>query len=480
LGAAAYLTWVLLWQYTRFTAGRFGYHDLTLITDFFTNGLYHGKPFWITDYEIYHFKIHFTPTLLLLTPFFLLFRSQFALIAIVATTVALGLFIAAREQHNSLKQARVPVFYRVLLTTSFFLLMALNRYTLRCMDSAHFEPVYILAAMLVLATIRRGASYARVSIACLLALGVRQDTGLFLFFLLLGCFFAPASWSAMRRSRVAAAALICVVYVVFATKVALPWFGSDTATRMWQRWGETWPEVFVGWTEHPKQVYEAVGGSEFLAWNAEFYFLNVVHGLVWLLTQLPGVLFYTADAWDKQRLAFYNSSFLLPGVALCLGFAQIHGADFILRTARERPLVQHLGFTLLSGVFLYASMNTAFPSQRENADTLTVGELKRTDLFAKPQLKRLLNCSQIKSVATDFNSIVFVPNRVERYLPRNALRADAVVVRRDRQDEGQPFYVAPEVLRAKLLNQAKFHLAFTLDDYDVFVAAGLDCSTVNP
>ena len=368
-------------------------------------------------------------------------------------------------------------FYRVLLTASLFLLLAFNRYTLRCMDSAHFEPVYILPAMLVLAAVRRGASYARISAACLLALGVRQDTGLFLFFLLLACFFAPASWGAMRWSRVAAAALICVGYVVFATKVALPWFGSDTATRMWHRWGETWPEVFVSWSEHPKLVYEAVGGSEFLAWNAEFYFLHVVPGLVWLLTQLPGILFYTADAWDKQRLAYYNTSFLLPGVALCLGFAQLHGAAFIWRRARELPVARHLGFMLLSAVFVYASLHTAFFGERENDDTLKVGELKRSDIFVQPQLKRLLRCTKIKSVATDFNSIVYLPIRLDRYLPRNALKADAVIVRRDRQGEGQPYYIASEVLRAQLLDQAKFQLAFALDDYDVFVATDIDCST---
>jgi len=476
LGAAAYLAWVLMWQYTRFVEGRFSFHDLALITDFFSNALYHGQPFWITDYELFHFKIHFTPTLFLLIPFFLLFKSQFALIAIVATTVALGLFVAGREQHSSLQRAGVPVVYRFLLTASFFLLLAFNRYTLRCMNSAHFEPVFILPAMLVLAAVRRGESYGRTLALCLLALGVRQDAGLFLFFLMLACFFAPASWDAMRRSRVAAAALLSVLYVVFATKVALPWFGSDTATRMWQRWGETWPDVFVSWTEQPEAVYEAVGRSEFIAWNAEFTFLHAVHGVAWVLTQLPGILFYTADAWDKQRLAYYNTSFLLPGVALCLQFAQLHGAAFIERMTRQRRVPRHIGYALVTGVFLYVSLNLAFFAPRENEDTLQVGELKRTDVFVKPELRRLLRCKEIKSVATDFDSIVFVPMRLERYLPRNALKADVAVVRRQGQNKRKPFYVAPEALRGQLLKDGAFRSAFTLDDYEIFVASRIDCS----
>ena len=474
VGVAAYLAWVLSWQYTRFVAGRFSYHDLTLITDFFTNALHHGKPFWITDYEILHFKIHFTPTLVLLTPFFLLFKSQFALIAIVGTVVATALFVATNEQSCSLERVGVPPVYRTLLVFSFFLLLAFNRYTLRCMNSAHFEPVFLLPAVLVMAAVRRGQGYGRTLVPCLLALGVRQDAGLFLFFLLLACFFAPASWTEMRRSRVAVSAIFCVIYILFAARLALPWFGSDTATRMWQRWGETWPEVFMSWAEQPDLVYKAVGGSEFIAWNAEFYFLHVVNGVVWLLTQLPGILFYTADAWDKQRLAYYNTSFLLPGVALSLQVAQLHSIAFVQRLARQLPWARHIGFALLTGGFLYASLSTAFFSSRENADTLEVGELRRTDVFANPMLQRLLRCGAVSAVATDFDTIVFVPLRLDRYLPRNARKADVVVVSR-RANKHQPFYVAPKALRSQLLGEGKFHHAFTVDGYDVFLASGLAC-----
>jgi hypothetical protein len=101
---------------------------------------------------------------------------------------------------------------------------------------------------------------------------------------------------------------------------------------------------------------------------------------------------------------------------------------------------------------------------------LQVGELKRTDIFNKPQLRRLFRCSQIKSVATDFHSIAFVPLRLDRYMLRNALKADTVVVRRGKYDKHEPFYIAPAKLRANLLNEGKYQQAFMLDDYDVFVA----------
>jgi hypothetical protein len=62
-----------LWSLYR--GGAFGYHDLSLINDFFSNA-WSGRPFWITDEDVSHLSIHFTPTLVLLFPFFLLSDSQ--------------------------------------------------------------------------------------------------------------------------------------------------------------------------------------------------------------------------------------------------------------------------------------------------------------------------------------------------------------------------------------------------------------------
>lgn len=479
IATIAYLRRVLLWQYSAYVSGKLSYHDLTLITDFFTNAIHHWRPFWITDADDTHFKTHFTPTLILLTPAFLFFQSQFALMATVAFTVAAAVFIAVREQLAGLERAGVPLYYRALLAASFFLLLALNRYTLRCIDSAHFEPVYILMATLVIAAVRRGASGRWLTAACLLALGVRQDTGLFLFFLLLSCLLAPESWPDMHRPRVAAAALGCVAYVLFATKVALPWFGSDIATRMWHSWGETWPDVFKSWVEQPEAVYQAIGNSEFLAYNAEFYFLQVIHGAAWFLNQAPSILFYTANAWDKQHLAYYNTSFLLPGMLLSLSFAQLVAAAFIRRLTRHMRLARHFGFAALTAAFVYAAVDTAFLAEREDERVLAVGELKRNDVLSKPKLRKLLRCDQIKSIATDFRTIIFVPLRFDRYLPHNALKADVVVVRRDHELRDLPYYVAPEDLRAELTQEGGYHAAFSINGYDVYVAPGLKCDGKN-
>ena len=170
-----YLCWILLWQYSKFVRGEFTYHDLTIISDFFSNGLIHGRPFWVTDEQRSHLRLHFTPSLLVWLPAFIFAKTQFALIAVTATSVAAGIFITTREQYSCLTRAGVLLGWKVLLVGTYFICFAFNRYTLRVLSSAHFEPVFILTAALLLVAVRRGCGYRSLLPLLLLALGVRQE-----------------------------------------------------------------------------------------------------------------------------------------------------------------------------------------------------------------------------------------------------------------------------------------------------------------
>src|SRR5689334_21802226 len=89
--AFAYSSWCL---WSAFRAGAFAFHDLGLLNDLFANAL-RGRPFWVTELELNHLSVHFTPTLLLLVPFFLLSSSQFLLVelGLVALYGALALHV---------------------------------------------------------------------------------------------------------------------------------------------------------------------------------------------------------------------------------------------------------------------------------------------------------------------------------------------------------------------------------------------------
>src|SRR5438128_2824079 len=60
----------------------YAYHDLGVITDWFTNAIYRGRPFWITDYGLNHLAVHFSPTHLLLIPAYLFSSSSFVLLVL--------------------------------------------------------------------------------------------------------------------------------------------------------------------------------------------------------------------------------------------------------------------------------------------------------------------------------------------------------------------------------------------------------------
>jgi hypothetical protein len=409
-----------------------------------------------------------------LIPAFDFFSGQFALIAIAAATVCAGIFVATRDQLASLRRVGLPEAWCLTLAAAFFVAFAGNRYTLRILSSAHFEPVFVLAAALLLSSTRKGSGYRRLVPLLLLALGVRQDAGFFLFFLLVSCLFAPKAWGTIPRQRILVLAGIAVAYVGFASMVIMPWLGNDGGTRFWHEWGESWPQVFLAWARAPERVLSAVQASDFESFNAELTYLQVLNPLAWFANQAPGILFYTADAPDKIHLEFYNSAFLLPGLMLCFAFAQLHATTFIHRTTAAHRRLRHLGMVAVSVVFAYAAVEAAIRLPRGEAETLSVDGLERHDPFALAPLRDLMKCSGVHSVAADFRSIVYAPLRSDKYLLPNALRADVVVVQHH-IDKHEPFAVKRSRLIRDLTRGGRYLLAASSADYDVYMGTTIAC-----
>jgi hypothetical protein len=475
VATAVFLAIVLRWQYGEFAAGSFGYHDLTIISDFFSNALVHGRPFWVTDGQLSHLRTHFTPSLVLLIPAFVFAQTQFSLIAVVAVVVCAGIFVHSRDHLASLRRLGVPSVWSAIFVASFFVAFVANRYTLRILSSAHFEPVFVLTAALLLGAVRRASSYRWLLPLLLLALGVRQDAGFFLCFLLLSCLVAPRAWGEVSRVKMLVAAALCFGYVLFASKLILPWLGNDGNTRFWHTWGETWPQVFLAWARSPERVVDAISQSEFAAFNAELYYLPVLNPIAWAANQLPAILFYTADAHDKQHLLYYNSAFLLPGLFLCFSFAQLHLLTLVIRLTERRLRWRTVGFSLVAASFAYVAIAIGMQAQQPDAGNLTFKPVARRDPFATSPLRQLLDCESVHSVAADFGSIVYAPFRLDKYLQQNAMKADLVVVAR-RLNKHIPFYIKPKQLVREVSADGKYVLAGTRDDYDFYLASRLNCT----
>lgn len=431
LAATAYHLSVLR---SHFDGYVFGFHDLGIITDWFTNALREGRPFWITDMAVNHLSVHFTPTLLLWTPFYLLSDSAFVLLVLGALTVAAALYAGHRLFLGLAASSGVPRAAAVAASTFLAAFVSLNPYVRTVLGSAHIEVLYVPLALALFHRLLTGGGRVGIAVLFVLALGVREEAGLYLAAQCLALALLPrGAWAEGRRPRALLACLAAasLVWVVLVVKVVNPLlFGAveNHVQRGWGSWGTTWTGVVLAMLSSPRRLLEEVGRSAFLPLNGSFLFLPWFSVLFGALVNAPGVLLFAADRPDARFLWYYHASFLLPGLML----GAYAGASRLLRAAavaaRRRPAAAPAlavglavaGLAVLGVAVAGREWTPEAPrgySHRRQEQALRDAAFLRSWLAARPE---------VQSAATDFRRVVYLPNRVERFLLRNADRADVV------------------------------------------------------
>ncbi len=430
LGAALF-AYGLAVVFSAFRAGRFGFHDVTLVGDFLASAAWGRGIFWVNDYGINHLTIHFTPTLLVLVPLYRVFSSQFVLIAAGATALAgacaIQLAIFRRVQERSSPADDLP---GRLAPYAFLVLLAWGHFSKSVLFSAHFEVLYMPFASLALWLALRGAHPALAVAAALPALGVRQDAGLYLFFQAASLLLLRGVQIDDRRRLRRTVGWLCAVSAVYtglAVEVFMPLFHAPPdryVQQWWGGYGTTWGGVAWGMLTHPGRLLADTARSGFPVLTLELALLPLGSLAAYLVGSLPGLLLFTASAYDKNQLYFYNSAFLLPGALLCAGV----GLARLLRWERgARPALRRAflaALVVIPAVTLVRSDHRggAGPARWNPDPHLPSGAL----------LERVLSrCPPVRSVAADFRAVVFVPNELEKYLLRHFDRADLVLVDAD-------------------------------------------------
>ena len=435
--AVAFHNYILL---SHFHGYVFAFHDLGLISDWFSNALYHGRPFWITDMAVSHLTIHVTPTILLLTPLFRLTQSQYLLVLLGTLAMGAALFIGHRLLVRLLAPLGAPAGWVTALSALLVLGVSLNPYVKTLEGSAHIEIFYVPLALgffyLLLFSERRIAPW----VLFALALGVREESGIYLAMQSLALLFVPRAAVAdppRLRRRAAAAAPLALAYVVAIVKVVNPYvFGvyENHVHRGWGQWGDTWVEVVLHMATSPLRLAHALGDSAFLHLNASFLFLPWLHPLYGLLINVPGTLLFAAQPLDKRMLWYYNPAFLLPGFLLGL----YAGVYRLMRLARRAAAALRLApgdrdraarAALLLGALAVLGIewrHRASTVEAPGAYGFRAQEGAVEDQRAIAAV--LAACPAGTRVATDFRRIVYLPNRVDRYLLHNAAKADVVLL----------------------------------------------------
>lgn len=407
-----------------YRAGKFAFHDLGLTNDYLANTVRHGRLFWAADLGLDHLGIHFSPTLLLATPLYAVFESQFVLLALGVAAYYGGICFALR-----IFRRLVPAGFGVAgdaLAIALVVALGVNLYARTVLVSAHFEVLFTFFALAVLDGLLSDAPLARLVPLAALALGVREDAGLHLAGPLLATLFVgtpsdPAARVRLRRRALGLVAL-AIAWVAIVVGVVMPAFGSRHAGYVVQFWGAFGDSpAAIAWTlaTSPRRVAAAIAHGGLVAFHWSFGWIGVLRPLVFLLTNVSGVIFYVADEEAKRQLWYYNAAFLLPGAVLAV-------AAGMGRLAALHRLLPLGAAAALAGLAL-ATMPRTIGDQLDFRPYPPVDVGFFTDAIARD----LAPCPAIGSVATDFANVVFVPNRYAKYMLIDFASADAVLLVRN-------------------------------------------------
>jgi Predicted membrane protein (DUF2079) len=479
-----YHLWILRGQYHGYV---FAFHDLGIISDWFTNAIYHGRPFWITDMAVSHMSVHFTPTVIVLTPFFLFTQSQYVLCVPGVLAIAAGLYIGHRLLIRLLTQRGAAPALATTVSTIVILFMSLNPYVKTVIQSVHIEPLYIPLALAFFYLMLFTERFWLAAILAVLALGVREDAGIYLSMQCLALVFVPRALFANRRTAVRLAlglAVVSMAYVVLVVKVINPLvFGvfENHVQRGWGQWGKTWGEVVWHEATSPLRLARALGNSALLSINVWFLLTPwLVQPLFGLLVNVPGALLYTAEPIDKRMLWFYNASFLLPGFLLAFYLAVDRVAKLWPRVTARLPGLRQLALRWqIAGVLLAGALLMVAPLQDLGNTVEGTGRYERRFQPTAWADERaiahwLRRCPAGTSVATDFRRIVLLPNRTTRYLLRHAESADIVLIFR----QVDPFFSdhdSAEALWHMLEGDAAFRLRRSSAGVRIYARPSVSC-----
>ena len=403
----------------------YGFHDLGLINDWFTNSLYGGRPFFVTENDATHLATHFTPSLLVQLPFYCVFNSQYLLVGLGIVEMYLGVFFQIAILQVLIKDLVPNWWLRALTLAAFAILYSLNLFTRRVIASGHCEPPFVLfASALVYLLLRRGSWLAILALTAL-ALGVREDSGFVLMFLVATLPLLPSAVVGDRREllrHATAIGLAGLAYTGLVVSTIMPLFGTQT-TRLWARYGATWTQVLLYLVTHPAAIWADVMNSGFAAFNRSFFFLPALAGPMGIAANLAGLPTFTADDQARNQLEYYNSAMLLPGLFLAssVGFAVILVA-LKRKVVRALAIALPLGFAVLTCADLGPVLDNGRAHRRKMPrDSTTLQAI--VDKYSR-------NCPE-ESVATDFLLVTWVPLKCHRYLLDHYDKADWLILRHD-------------------------------------------------
>ena len=440
--ALAFLVYSLASVHSMYLNGSWQFYDLGLINDFLSNTI-RGKFFYVSELNLNHLIYHFSPTLLLLTPFYRIFDSQ-VILPILGVVLMTASLIVMTEILDTLLDS-LPSYQgriREFLPAIFILILCTNIYTISIVTSAHFEVLFTFLSLVLFYSLIHNASWKILGPLLLLTLGIRNDTGYHLFFTLLLPFLFPAG-ILKEREKVLRKALILsilsVAYLGFVVLFIQFWFkipkGFHTNSH-WSEFGTTWFEILWTMITSPGRVLREVMNSAIVSLNLSVLFLPILNPLAFLWNTLQGLLFYIGNSPAKKLLFYYNSALLLPGVlistALSIRLIFLTWNKYSSQNLSPifRRFLNSVRFAALSLVLV----GVLFRLVHLESNYGGVGfKIYPIDSSRSPNLisltkKILSDHPEIRKISTDSKTFVFLPNSIEKTLLTHFDTSDLVIL----------------------------------------------------
>jgi uncharacterized membrane protein len=440
----------------------YGFHDLGLINDWFTNALHGGRPFFVTEYNATHLATHFTPSLLVHLPFYCLFSSQYLLVGLGVVETCLGVLFQIVTLDLLLRNLIPNWRARAITLAGFAAFYSLNLFTRKVIASGHCEPPFILFASALVYLLLSRASWPVIAVLTALTLGVREDAGVILMLLVVMLPLLPRVVIGDRRAlarRTAVIGISGLVYTALVVTAIMPLFGPQT-TRLWIRYGATWSQVLWHLVTHPMAIWADVLKSGFVMLNRSLWFFPVFSGPIGIAANLAGLPTFTADDQARSQLEYYNAAMLLPGLFLAasVGFAVILLA-LKPRVARAVSIAVPLVLAIQSCRELGPVLDDG-RAQARKAPTNAVALQQIVDKYSR-------SCPN-ESISTDILLLTWVPLRCHRYLLDNYEKADYVIVRNDADLTLAGNRRSPQALAAAVVGSGRFDLVDDSSGVSVF------------
>ncbi len=439
---SALCAWHVTTLWDMFTAGRFQYHDLTLINDWFTNALLHGRPFWGTAPNSSHLTYNFTPSVILLAPFFAFVKSQFLLVLLgavalhLAIGVVLHVFCDLAEEYIGPPAASVAA-------ASLAVVCSLNIYTKTVLAAGHYEVFFALPCLLACRQLigQRRPNRVFIGLMLALALGVRQDAGFYAFFFV-GGLILVRPFVHRRSKEILVWAFLCLLYTVVCVKWIMPAWGYTGGLRFWTHYGDGPAGILATLLRDPGRLGEDLYWSALFPLNRSFSYFPVLHAYGWV-ANFPGIPLYMVSVADfgRRMLHLYNASFLLPGLFLGVAFAWIMVLRVMRRFVSDKR-VRRVGFAVLGfGAILlvrdllrHRDGMVGLPGDRYAGGSVSIEEAA-----ARAWQSGLDQCAGARIVAGEPETIVFAPNLIDKVLLLQWRQADLIVTKEQTETGKQVF-----------------------------------------